>query len=185
MFVGGEICFDSVSVLQRGTLRYSSPRQVIVPRASFTCSGRITGITASMIRILNNGITDPFLEIWHPPTSGIGIFDKVGEVQLVESNVVHVGTGSTEYLLLNISLTGSDRIEFEAGDSIGYYQPSDSRYHIWSNATTGYISYYIETPISLNTFDLVTASNSMDRQPLIQLTTGVFYNNTRCIKYCT
>ena len=179
MFVGGEICFDSVSVLQKGTLRYNSPRQVIVPRASFTCSGRITGITASMIRILNNGVTDPSLEVWHPPTSGISLFDKVGEVQLVESNVVQVGTGNNEYWLLNMSLTGSDRIEFEAGDSIGYYQPSDSRYHIWSTATTGYISYYIEMPILLDTFNLVTSSNSMNRQPLIQLTTGVFYIDAR------
>ena len=166
----GQICFESVSVHQRGSDRFSSPRQVIVPRANFTCNGRITSVSVSMNRV-NSGTSDPYLEVWHPQSPGIGVFDKVGEIQLIDNVVAQVGTGSP-YWNLNVSIIESDRIEFEVGDVIGYYQPPDSRYQMWTIRTSGYTAY--DTPTPSNTSNLVTLNiNRVDRQPLILLTTGL------------
>jgi len=167
----GQICFESASVQQRGTDRFNSPRQVIIPRANFTCNGRITSVSVSMNRV-NSGTSDPYLEVWHPQSPGIGVFDKVGEIQLIDNVLAQVGTGDSAYWNLNISLVESVRIEFEAGDVVGYYQPPDSRYQMWTIRTTGYTAY--DTPTPSNTSDLVILNiNSVGRQPLILLTTGL------------
>jgi len=173
-FAGRARCFDVVTVQQKGRDRFSSPRQVIVPRANFTCSGRITGITASMNRVLN-GMSCPYLEVWHPRTPGIGIFDKVGKVQLIESEVVQVGYDfSTAYWLVNLTLKDDDRIEFESGDVLGYYQPPNSRYQLWSIRTTGYIAYanMISAPVNLSNATSYALSNN--RQPLVQFIVGMY-----------
>ena len=154
---------------QKGTDRFSSSRQVIIPRANFTCNGRITGVTASMRKIYSDG-TDPYLEVWHPRSPGV--FDKVGEVQLAESATIQVGTGSNEYWLLNVSLNGSDRIEFEAGDAIGYYHPLRSRYSVWSIQVAGYRAFRNDTEL-LTTFNLSNYISIDRRRPLIQLTVGM------------
>jgi len=169
---GRASCFDSTTI-QRGTVRFNSPRQVIVPRANFTCSGRITGIITSMHRV-TSGTIAPYLEVWHPPVPDIGIFDKVGEVQLVESEVVQVGHEiSTAYWIVDITLNDDNRIEFEAGDVIGYYQPSDSRYQVWSIETTGFTAYNSQVDPPVNRSNLVTYGIANNRQPLVQLIVGM------------
>ncbi|XP_065903482.1 uncharacterized protein [Dysidea avara] len=163
-------CIDHATVQQKGTDRFASLSQVIVPRTNFTCNGRITGITASMIKIYSDG-TDPYLQVWHPTSPRVGIFDKVDEVQLVESEVVQVGNGSDKYWFLNMSLIESDRIEFEAGDAIGYYHPTRSRYNVWSIRIAGYRAYRNNMPDSelLNTFNLNNYVSIDNRRPLIQI----------------
>ena len=174
LHVGGESCFEQVAVQQIGAERASQERQIIVPRASFTCNGRITGITASMDRN-NGGVNDPYVEVWHPTTPGSDVFDKVGEAQLVESEVVEeVDNNNKTYWLINITLNDDDRIEFEAGDVIGFYHPPDSRYGVWAIKTTGYTAFFyiLSTPsrtINLEKSDISQAST----QPLMQFTVGM------------
>ena len=173
---GATTCIDRVRVQQRGNNRFGSPRQVIVPRANFTCSGRITGITASLHRVYSDE-TYPYFELWHPTSHDLGVFDKVGEVQLVESKVVQIGHDPNDdftYWVVNITLNDDDRIEFEAGDVIGYYHPARSRYNVWSITTSGYrgVANNFTTPLStinLNT-QCITGSNV---QPLIHFTIGM------------
>jgi len=180
--IGATTCIDKVMVEQRGNNRFGSPRQVIVPCANFTCSGRITGITASLIRIYDDG-TDPYFELWRPTTPDLDAFNKVGEVQFVESEIVQFGHDPNDditYWVVNISLSNDERIEFEAGDVIGYYHPTRSRYNVWSVTTAGYRGYAnnFTTPSStiyLSTQDF-TGSNI---QPLIQFTIGK--NNIRML----
>ena len=173
MLLGSESCFEYVTVQQRGGIDVPERFQVIVPRANFTCSGRITGITASMNRVAS-GITDPYLQVWHPPTPGIDVFDKVGEVQLVESEVVEeVGNNNDTYWLVNITVNDDDRIEFEAGDVIGYYHPPDTRYRVWSITTAGYIAFGSRLDNSSNAINIDTQEvSSNNRQPLIQFVIG-------------
>ena len=120
-----------------------------------------------------SGKTDPHFEVWHPITPDVE-FNRIGEIQLAESEVVQVGSGSSVYWLLNMSLNGSDRIEFEAGDVIGYYHPPDTRYQMWTIATEGYIIYGSTLVNSSSTFSLanpdIVANN---RQPLIQFLIGM------------
>ncbi|XP_065903512.1 uncharacterized protein [Dysidea avara] len=168
------ICFQNVTVEQKGFRSIPPQRQVIIPRAYFDCNGRITGITASMDRTAA-GVNDPFLEVWHPPTPGGDIFDKVGEVQLIDNGVVQVGTNTSDtYWLLNMSLSGSNRIEFKIGDIIGYYQPFDTRYQVWTIATTGFRTFARINTNSSSTFSIVNPDISADnRQPLMQFTIDI------------
>ena len=60
----------------------------------------------------------------------------------MESAVIQVGNDSNAYWLLNTSLSDDDRIEFIAGDVIGYYQPPDISYQAWLIETdASYIAY--------------------------------------------
>ena len=66
----------------------------------------------------------------------------MGETQLVESKVVEeVDNNNNTHWLVNITLNDDDRIEFEAGDFIGFYHPPDTRFRVWSIKTSGYIAF--------------------------------------------
>ena len=174
LLLGSKSCFEHVTVQQKGTRRLLQRLQVIVPRANFTCNGRVTGITASMDRVSSGG-TNPYLEVWHQATPGGDVFDKVGEVHLVESEVVEeVDKNNDTYWLVNITLNDDDRIEFETGDVIGYYHPPDSRYRVWNIRTMGYTAYANEFTFALNTTDVATQDATVTNlQPLIQFTIGM------------
>ena len=138
MLDGSESCFEKVTVQQKGTNLYHSWSHFIIPCANFTCHGRITSVIASMSMVRKNG-TDPFIEVWHPTTTDMNVLDKIGEVQLVENKVVEeVDNDSNSYWLVNITLNDDDRIEFEAGDVIGYYHPPDTRFLVWNIPSLGY-----------------------------------------------
>ena len=175
---GATTCIDRVKIQQRGIKRFGSPRQVIVPRANFTCSGRITGITASLHQVYSDGI-DPYFELWHPISADLGVFDKVDEVQLVESEVVQIGHDPNDnftYWVVSITLNGDDRIEFETGDVIGYYHPARSCYNVWSIITTGYRGFANNFTTPLSTINLDTQYfTGSNRQPLIQFTIGMIW----------
>ena len=169
---GGVSCFDEVSVQQRGDRGIPPQRQLISPRANFTCNGRITGVSASVDRTVN-GITDPYLEVWHPTTSDME-FNRVDTVQLAESEIVQVENDNIVYWLLNMSLNGSEIIEFEAGDVIGFYQPPDTRYQMWTIATEGYTASGSDSINSSSTLSLVNPDIIINnRQPLIQFLIGM------------
>jgi len=173
LLLGSESCFEHVTVQKRGEIGVPEEFQVIVPRANFICSGRITGITASMNRN-TDGTIDPYLQVWHPVTSNMNVYNKVDEVQLVESEIVEeVDNDNNTYWLVNITLIDDDRVEFEAGDVIGYYHPPDTRYQMWSIQTTGYRVYGSRLDNSSNTINLDTQeASATNRQPLIQFIIG-------------
>ena len=160
LLLGGESCFEYVTVQQRGEIEVPEQFQVIVPRANFICSGRITGVTASMDRN-TNGRIDPYLQVWHPVASSINFYNKVDEVQLVESEIVEeVDNDNNTYWLVNITLNDDDRIEF-------------TRYQVWSIQTTGYMAYGSRLDNSSNAINLDTQEASANnRQPLIQFIIG-------------
>ena len=72
-----------------------------------------------------------------------------------------------------MSLNSNNQIEFQSGDVIGYYQPSDPSHLIWSIQTSGYTSYSnsITTPsTSIDTNNIDNAETN--RQPLIAVMFG-------------
>jgi len=169
--VGCESCFKQVTVKQRGIERLSEQLQVIVPQANFTCNGRITGVTVSMDRIAA-GVNNPYLEVWHPIITDSDVFDKVGEVQLVESE--EVDNNNNTYWLANITLTDDDRIVFEAGDVIGYFHPPDTRYIVWNIKKAGYTLYASNVDVASSRINLSSQKITIiDIQPLIQFTFGM------------
>ena len=173
MLGGSGSCFEKVTVQQKGTKVFHSWSHFIIPQANFTCNGRITSVIASMSMVRNNG-TNPFVEVWHPTSPDMDVLNKVGEVQLVESKVVEeVNNDGSTYWLVNITLNDDDRIEFEAGDVIGYYHPPDSRYLVWNIASMGcqIIANNFANASSVINFVKDTSLNNL--QSLIRVTIGM------------
>jgi len=160
--IGGQTCTNDVDNIQQiGSDQISNNRIVIVPSLSFTCNGKITDIK---IRISLDGTGNkfPFIQIWRPSPSS-QLYSLVDEVQIQSSHLTQL-----TYLEANIPLTGNNRMHFQSGDVIGFYNPSDSRYVIRDIATPEYVFYVFvgSTAISL---DLSNANFiSTRRKPLIQ-----------------
>ena len=167
--LGGQTCTDSVDVHQDGSNEIDHNRLAIIPRFTFTCDGRITGIRA---RVLfddnNNRIGYPFFQVWRSVDSRN--YNKIGEVQLQSDDQV---TGSGDYRTANIMLTGNNTTEFQSGDIVGYYHPSNSRYRVTTIRTRGYRLYQFDGPPAPTSVSLNNADRDNNRrQPLIQFTIG-------------
>ena len=93
--------------------------------------------------------------------------------------VIHINA-MENYYFSNVSFTGNDRIEFQSGDVIGYWQRPTPCYTLWSISTGGYTSYSVNSSYIFssddNTVDIDDNSSvtaTMDRQPLIQVIYGM------------
>lgn len=166
----GQICSDDVDIQLDGNDQVGTGRIVIVPRLNFTCDGRITNIRAKMSRRTGFLIFGrPYLQIWRPMSL---IYNRIHVVQI---NFDHVTLLSDSRVIINITLTGDERMEFQSGDVIGYYHPSNSRYQVRTIRTDGYIQYRSDGSSASTSVDLNTASSgdiTDQRQPLIQFTIG-------------
>ena len=167
----GQSCVDTVNVRQKGIESASSIRQVIVPRSNFSCNGRITGYLISLEIDTSSG-GYPSVQVWHPMSSSI--YNRVGTLCTLTANDINRMTDSgDEYYLGNVSCTGSNRIEFQSGDVIGYHQGSPVLYKIWNIETRGYTSYYRDSNSPLTTFSINSVDGMLEnRQPLIQVMFG-------------
>ena len=165
---GGQSCIDDVdNVQQSGNQGIVHNRTVIVPSLNFTCNGRITNIR---VRILNDSATGnnfPYIQVWRPSSSS-QLYSLTDQVQIQSS---HLNTQLT-YLEANIPLTGNNRIQFQSGDVIGFYNPPDSGYEIRDITTPGY-KLLVFVGASTGSLDLSAAHAISTRQkPLIRFTVG-------------
>ena len=130
-------CTDNINtnIQQAGGNRLRSDIQVVVTSANFTCDGRLNRVMASMLQQSQNNGTFLF-QIWRPLFPGSVIYNRVGQFALRESDITEMDDVDINetYWLLNMSLTGDERIEFEAGDAVGYYHPVNPRYRVHNNA---------------------------------------------------
>ena len=168
--LGGQFCTDSVNIEQVGDAQLSLGRLAIIPRLNFTCNGRITSIRAR-VRISVGRNDYPSFQVWRVASFGSTVYNKIGEVQLQSDDQV---TGSGDYRIANIVLTGNNTIEFQSGDVVGYYHPSDARYRVRTIRTGEYRLYQFNgsPPTSVNLND--ANRNDNERQPLIQFITGKY-----------
>ena len=168
MYVGGQVCMDSVDIQQNGDYQIGHDKQAIIPQFNFTCNGIITGIRARVR--FNSGIDYLFIQIWRPVSTGSMIYNKTGEVKLELDNQV---TGSFNNRLAIIVLTGNNTIEVQSGDVVGYYHPLDSRYRVRIRNTSKYIHYQFNGSPNSNSVNLSNANRTDNQgQPLIQFTIG-------------
>ena len=143
---------------------------MIVPNAALNCNGRITNVAVSMDVVLS-GTTLPIFQVWHPTLPNSSNYTIIGEVQLSAGN--RIGNGAERYYFTNMSLNSNSQIEFQSGDVIGYYQPSDSQRRIWSIQTSGYTSYSNTVTSPLTSIDVNNVNNiETNRQPLIEIIFG-------------
>jgi len=170
----GQTCLTNPNINQRENA-INNGRQVIVPNTTFNCNGRITSIGASMRgsgRFLDPGSNLPMIQAWRPSPPGSDIYIRVNQVQTSTGMFIRTGT-LQGYYVTNISLTGSNRIEFQSGDVIGYYQPNDPQRRISSTETSGYTSYSNSANSPATIIDISDVDNvEPDRQPLIEILFG-------------
>ena len=157
---------------QRGQVIIEKGRQVIVPQARFNCNGRIKNVAASM-DIATFGTNRPLLQVWHPTSLTSTIYHKIGEVELPLGDFINGTSVTMNYYFANLSLSSSSQIEFQLGDAIGYYQPTDTQCLIYSIQATEYISYSNTVTSSITSIDINNVNNiETQRQPLIEVTFG-------------
>ena len=136
---------------------------------------------------LNNGNNFPLFQVWHPTSLNSNIYKKIGEVQLPPGD--RITFLIFNYYFANLSLNTNSQIEFQSGDVIGYYQPSNPRRLIWSIQTSGYISYSNTVTSPTTSIDTNnTSSVEANSQPLIEVKFGkiissVYMLNFTCITW--
>ena len=166
--LGGQTCTDSVNI-QRSGFIIGPNRLAIVPRLNFTCDGRIASIRARVFMNFDF-INYPSFQVWRPSSIGSTVYNKIGEVQLQSDDQV---TGSNNNPIANIILTGNNTIEFQSGDVVGYYQPSDTRYQVAVTSDTDYeLNWFNGSPAS-HSVDLSEKDGMYIGQPLLQFTIGI------------
>ena len=169
-FSGGQNCFNNTNVNRRGQQIIDNGRQVIVPRAAFNCNGRIMRIAVSM-QLTNQSGNLPIFQVWHPTSNTSSAYSRIGEIQLPLGDLMNSSEGDYHYT--NMSLNSSSQIEFQSGDVIGYYQPSNPQRSIWNIQTSGYISYSNNATNSLSSIDTSNVNHTdNDYQPLIEVIIG-------------
>ena len=166
LLLDGQVCTDTVNVQQRGDT-IASNRLAIIPRLNFTCNGRITSIRARMIgpRSRRNGF--PSFQVWQVVLVDSRVYNKTGETRLQSDDQLIAGVSGLPEA--NIILTGTNRMEFQSGDVVGFYHPPSVRYQVVTIPTNEYRLYQFEG--SSDSVTLVGEGES-NRQPLIQLTVG-------------
>ena len=169
--IDGQNCFDIANVQQKGNGAASTNRQVIVPRSSFSCNGRVTGYLISLESDGSSG-GYPSVQVWHP-TSSTEYTRVDTECPLTASDISMMNANGDDYYLGNVSCSGSNRIEFQSGDVIGYHHGSPVLYQLRLVNTDGYTTYRYSTSSPLDTFIIESGTDEdSNRQPLIQVVYG-------------
>jgi len=159
--------------VQDGRDELKRRRLGIVPRLSFTCNGTVVRIMGRVRRDNNKDRYDyPYFQVWRPLLTNSMVYSNIGEVQLQENQVSQCNRN--DYCNVNIVLTGSDRIEFQSGDVVGYYHPEKTIYRVRTIRTDGFMLYEFDISNNPTSVDLSTVGNNRidDRQPLIQFVMG-------------
>ena len=166
-YLGGQLCISSVDIQQNGDDEIVYDRIAIIPNLNFTCNGRITIIRARVRRLTGNNPS--FFQIWRPSSTSSTVYNRIGEVQLSNDQVI----GSGEYRTANIILTGSDKIEVQSGDVVGHYREVAAHYRVRTIQTDGYILYEFDGSRAPTSVDLNNADrHTNDQQPLIEYIIG-------------
>ena len=72
---GGQECTDSVDIMQNGHNSIDRGMTAIIPRLSFTCTGRITNIRARVNADKRNDY--PYFQVWRPTSVDSTSYEKV------------------------------------------------------------------------------------------------------------
>ena len=106
-------------VLDTYIVNAPNDQQAIIPEINFTCNGTIrTWIIGGQWR--RNGENNIELQIWRSNENGLYNKIESSEIHVTESNITGL-----YWLYL------STHLSFQAGDILGFYQPSQSRLRLW------------------------------------------------------
>ena len=146
-----------------GTQAVANDFQVIYPEVGFTCSGSIQSwVFGAQWEGGESFFTE--LQIWRP--TGNGVYTKVGYTTI---NTARSNSEFYEYPL-------SPPLAFQAGDVLGYYQPSLSQLRLLleqdgRESQVGYL-YSRTTPASL--LNIILGSRFSTLQLFVNVVTGKY-----------
>ena len=170
----GQSCIGVIDINQQGANTLSTSGLVVVPEYNFSCNGRITSY---LIRLEENVVDSteyPSIQVWRPINQNSTIYNRVGAMCILTADdIVNIFENGSLYHLGNVSCTGNNRIKFQSGDVIGYYQSNSSHYRLLNiNTTEGYTSYSSNNS-SLTSIDISNIDHTyQSTQPLIQVMYG-------------
>ena len=111
----------------------------------------------------------PEFQIWHPSSPGSSVYNRIGKVQSLSGSFI----STNGYYNVNISLNGNEQIEFQSGDVIGYYQPTNPLRRVYNIQTSGYTSYSNSANSPATTINISDVNNIENGwQPLIEVIIG-------------
>ena len=170
LFLDEQFCIDSVDIQQNPDKQLGRGKLGIIPRLSFSCNGRIIGIRAKVKSSMKNE-NSLYIQVWRSSSTSSPVYNKIDEVQLkLDKQLID----SNNFMIVNISLTGNDVLEFQSGDVIGYYHPAQSRYQVTEIQTTGYVLYRFNGSSSLDSLNISQSEKVLNsRQPLLQFIVGM------------
>ena len=139
-------------------------RQAIIPEINFTCNGTIrTLIIGGQWRNGQNNYID--LQIWR--SSGSGLYNRV------QSNVITVATSNPTTGLGLYDLPTN--LSFQAGDILGFYQPSNSRFRLQLAVRLDPLqTVYWRNSNPYTEFATTTSSSSRMQNVLVSVETGKY-----------
>ena len=170
VILDGQNCANNPNISTPGDYFILEGIQFVMPNLTSNCNGgRISGVTANMYAARRFGSL-PVFQVWHPLSPGSNVYSKVGQVQFEAPEGANI---VTRIHISNVSLTGSDRIEFQSGDVIGCYQPFFSRYTVGAN-NASYTSYFTNSSsLAATTINVNNVSYfETIMQPLINVMIG-------------
>ena len=164
IYLGEEVCIDSVDIQQNPDKQLARDKLGIISRLSFNCNGRVIGIRAKVKSSMKRE-NSLYIQVWRSSFTGSPVYNKIDEVQLKLDEQL---MDNNNFTIINISLTGNDALEFQSGDVIGYYHPAQSRYQVTEIQTTGYVLYRFNGSSSLDSLNISQSDKVLRfRQPLL------------------
>ena len=154
-YLDGQNCINNPNISIPGDYSIAEGRHIIMLNLNFACNGRITGVAASMYAIRPSGAL-PVFQIWRPLSPNSNVYSKIGQVQFEAPQ----GQNILRIYISNVSLTGNDQIEFQAGDAIGCYQPSNSRYRAGAIDDPNFTSHFTSSSSLTTTTTTIDISSA-------------------------
>ena len=152
--------------------------QGIFPEVGFTCSGSISGWVFGAQWVRQDSLFTE-LQIWRP--TGDGHYTKVGSTTIMTTH------SSTQIYYCTLSAP----LEFQAGDVLGYHQPSPLETQLrvyFENNGRGQIGYYYLGISAASDLYIEDGTRSDVSQILVNVITGelvsLMYNNCEFVVFC-
>ena len=175
------MCIQNPVISTEGNIELQSDFHMVDSNFTFTCNGRVTGVTAHLAPVEVFGGTPgtelPVFQVWHPVLPGSSVYSIVGQVHFQSAVQIN-----GNYYVSTVLLTeDDDQIEFQSGDVIAFYQPTNSSHflQITNRIEVANGTSYFNRNTNLPTATIDISGNGTDYyetefHPLFNITTGKY-----------
>lgn len=128
-----------------------------------------------MINASHPGNDLPRLQIWRPSSLKLNVYNRIGQLSFVSPQLIE-NRFTKKQFYFTYATSGDDQIEFQPGDVIGYYQPSNPRYLLWSIEEQEYFSYSNNASVEFMTYNTTNVDHTNNQLlPFARVSFGEYY----------